>query len=903
MKNKIYNDIKKILGKKPSFVVFHSSLANLGYDYNINKNEIYNCFKNLINDGWSFAFPSFTFSFCKNKYFSPIKSKSETGILADLILENFHNAYRSICPIYSFVIIGDKKKFKKYSKTTFGVNSIFEYFEKINAKILMAGVDWNYCTQFHRYEELSEVPYRYYKNFKGKLQIDTKIENIEKQMYVRKKKFEHTNDFSELINALKKEKKIISHQPIVSKFQICNVNDIKTIAMKQLSINKNIYLKKSNSKTKNFISNKTFQFKVAILGSTNIDIISNLLENYLNQNAQDLELSIYKPNYGQYPQEIHNHKSKLINFNANLTIFPDRIEDLLGKNILEFSDLKKIKKVVSSYIKVICKYVELNSNNILVHRFSLSSNLTLNFDNELLNLIDQSNLLLTKKFKNNQNIFFLDPSNEYRNTLNTIDSRIWYIGKIPYSNNVSENLVKKWSKSILALTGKNIRLIVLDLDNTIWGGVLGEDGIEGIKIGGDYPGNCYKDFQRLLKSLHQSGIGIAVCSKNDEQHVKEVFLKNREMILSLDDIISIKANWREKYINLQEISKELSMGLQSILFIDDNPIEREKIKNNLPEVRVLDMPIDPALYCESLANSIWLEKLNISKTDINRNKTYKSKLVINEKIKKSQNIDTYLSSLKINLYLNKLSKENIYRAVELCNKTNQFNTTTKRYSADNLKKIDKTANVILIEYEDKFVEKEIIGLIVLINKNTSSSRYVIIDLFLLSCRFLGRGIEKGIIEWLVCKAKEHKQDQIVGIINKTSKNIPIYDLYKDNGFYLSKTENHWVRKDLNFKTPKFLKIIDLITNKQSNKDTNDKKIEIHKTLKYKLKKILKIKGNFDFENSGIDKTPEWDSLKQIEIVLDLESHYQFKFDSKDIDKITNFKGLLLAIEKKLDEKK
>ena len=223
----------------------------------------------------------------------------------------------------------------------------------------------------------------------------------------------------------------------------------------------------------------------------------------------------------------------------------------------------------------------------------------------------------------------------------------------------------------------------MDCDNTLWGGILGEDGFDGIQIGQDGLGKAFYNFQKSILKLSRNGTLLAISSKNNDKDVERVFKKHSSMILKHKDIVSFKVNWKEKYLNIQEISQDLNIGLESVVFWDDNPLERQKIKNNLKDVTVIEPSKDPSNWQKELESLSIFDKLTITKEDKKTNQYKIRAKFINNKNKIKDEIK-YLKSIKLHPVLLKLNKSNIDRAVQMTQKTNQFNLRTKRYNLQNL---------------------------------------------------------------------------------------------------------------------------------------------------------------------------------------------------------------------------
>jgi FkbH-like protein len=352
---------------------------------------------------------------------------------------------------------------------------------------------------------------------------------------------------------------------------------------------------------------------------------------------------------------------------------------------------------------------------------------------------------------------------------------------------------------------------VLDLDNTLWGGIIGQDGMEGIILGEDGLGRAYEDFQREILKLHEKGIILAICSKNNESDALEVFRKHKGMILKEESFVSKRINWTDKVTNILEISKEINIGLDDIVFFDDNPAERKWVRDNLPQVIVPEFPEDPFLYTEFLKSSDWFDSYRLNKEDISRNTTYKAVAKGMDLKITSKSVSNYLKALDQQIILEEIGTSALSRATQLCQKTNQFNLTTKRYQLTEIKEMTENKNnrLYTISAQDCFCDYGIVGLLIL--KEHEST--VLIDTFILSCRIVGRKIEFAVIEWLKEMYKRKDFHHIEGIYEETAKNALCKDFYKDGGFEFVKKDNNafvylfsFSRKDKAFPFKKLIKV-------------------------------------------------------------------------------------------------
>lgn len=334
-----------------------------------------------------------------------------------------------------------------------------------------------------------------------------------------------------------------------------------------------------------------------------------------------------------------------------------------------------------------------------------------------------------------------------------------------------------WKRREEEIAFKRKKCIVLDLDNTLWGGVLGEDGIDGIKLGGDYPGKAFTYWQSALLQLANTGIILTICSKNNEEDVFEAWEKNPFMVLKKEHFSAYRINWNDKASNIKDLAKELNIGLDSMVFIDDNPSERELVKQMLPMVSVPDFPEKP-YGLMSFFKDITLQYFRIySVTDEDRRKTEQYKANAKRKIElaKYANFEDYLCSLNIEISVNLANRFNIPRIAQMTQKTNQFNLTTHRYTeADIHKMIEAKYMICCIGVKDRFGDNGITGVIFL---KPISDVEMDIDSLLLSCRILGKGIETAFVYTIFNILIDKKVNRVSASYVPTKKNKQVADFY------------------------------------------------------------------------------------------------------------------------------
>lgn len=366
---------------------------------------------------------------------------------------------------------------------------------------------------------------------------------------------------------------------------------------------------------------------------------------------------------------------------------------------------------------------------------------------------------------------------------NIVDWKYYLLFKMPINPRFKIQF-KDWLEiELKSMRGQRMKCIVLDLDNTLWGGILGEDGIYGIEVGKVYPGIVFYEFQRRLLEYYNSGIILAICSKNNVENVLEVFTQNKNIVLSLDMFSSKKINWINKAENIISISQELNIGLDSMVFVDDNPAERDLVRSLAPEITVLDFPVNhheiPKFILNQIDPLFRVEKF--SNEDLKKNQMYfENSLRDNEK-KTFKDIDDFIRNLNIVITFNKVNNENIARCSQLTQKTNQFNLSTKRYSESEINHlIEKNEDVFIIGVEDKYGTYGYVSVIIVKKNNI-----LFLDTFLLSCRVLGKKIEYSILKELFFYYKNIGVSELFGKYIKTNKNQQVLEFLKECGMILT----------------------------------------------------------------------------------------------------------------------
>jgi FkbH-like protein len=551
--------------------------------------------------------------------------------------------------------------------------------------------------------------------------------------------------------------------------------------------------------------------RAAVLGSANVRVLRAAFMGEAAELLPDRKVETSEVPYGQLRQELLDPNSSLRRWRPDLAVFCDRLEDLVARPRLDGVAPSQIETAVREYAELLAAFHSANDGWVIVHRFARCHRSAEAAGGQAaFALVDEMNGVLAERLATLPQVLWVDVAAEAAAApLAACDPMLWHLGRMPFSEVFSQRLARRWMGLTLAMLGKTARVVVLDLDNTLWGGVLGEDGLSGIRIGGDYPGNAYTTFQRALKTLPGRGIGLAVCSRNDRDLALQALETHSAMLIRPADLVATRIDWRPKWENVREIAEELNLGLESLLFVDDNPIEREQIRLKLPEVKILDLPASPAFFAEALADCPWLESAGLTAEDAGRVRNYQTQRKVREERQAAASLDEFYAGLGMQLYLQPLADSNLARAVQLSQKTNQFNTTTRRYDQRTLSQLVATGgDVVVVGLEDRHLQFENIGLIIL-RPDPSEAKRGVVDCYLLSCRVLGRGLETAVLKWAVRRAAHRGWTTLSGAVTETPRNTPVRSVFADAGFEAAVAPGEWViRTDSAPQIPSWLTIHD-----------------------------------------------------------------------------------------------
>lgn len=537
--------------------------------------------------------------------------------------------------------------------------------------------------------------------------------------------------------------------------------------------------------------------------STNV-LVSDFEEYCLHYPV--LNMTVHTLPFSQY-QILLQDKEHDLNRSGNHLIFCERIEDFIANyELLNDSEVDRLSSSLDDYLSLLQSTARKNTgSSIYVFDFGIikfSVQILQSSTTKIDELIVQKNNAL-KEIALAYDIKIISYANSVQDygAYNAFSHKYWNLARIPFSKGFSSFLANKISATMLATRLLQARVLVLDLDNTLWKGIVGDDGFHGIQLGGDFPGNIYKSLQRLFKAYKDSGLLLCICSKNTEHVALEVINKHPEMLLRENDFIIKKINWKSKAENIKEIAQELNLGLSSICFIDDNPLERQEVRHHLPTVFVPELPIDPADWYSFIVNLPELTLPSVSEIDAKKTEQYQARALIQQEASLYDDKSTFIRSLQIKVKIRNTQDQDFSRVYQLFNKTNQFNTATIRYSQTELAQIMQSNQdkVYYVLVSDKY-HSEHEGLAALVVKAVGQDTWLI-ENFVMSCRVMGRNIEIAIMAWLTEQAKHQAIEWLKGQYIRSDRNQPIADLYQRLGFALG-DDGYWYKSVVDQKIEK-----------------------------------------------------------------------------------------------------
>ena len=528
-----------------------------------------------------------------------------------------------------------------------------------------------------------------------------------------------------------------------------------------------------------------------------IAILSNSATQLLNIGIRGLafdyniDLNIYEADYNQVEYEVFNEGSELYRKEPKYILLYLSTNKLMEKfysfpaqerREFAFKYLTYIEDLVSTIntklknsIILCCNFPEIDD--------TIFGNQASKTEDSFLYQCRKLNYLLSEKSVQLNHLLLVDlvglqnrfgVGHLFNNNIYITTDIVLSTDILPYVSEIVLNIIK-------VRNGIVNKCVILDLDNTLWGGVIGDDGYENIEIGTLRIGKAFTEFQKWLKELKNRGIILAVCSKNNEDVAKEAFLRNTEMVLKLDDISVFVANWNNKADNIRSIQSTLNIGYNSMVFLDDNPVERQIVKDNIPDITVPELPEDPAYYLQYLYSLNLFDTTGVTVEDIKRTESYQKELHISTLKKSFVNESDFLSSLEMVSLVEPFNKSNLARVVQLSQRSNQFNLRTIRYTDNDVLELAASSDYMnyCFTLNDKFGEN---GLICVVSLKLVTESVCFIENWFMSCRVLKRTMENFVLNTIVEDLNKTGCLKLIGEYIPTAKNNLVLDHYKNLGF-------------------------------------------------------------------------------------------------------------------------
>ncbi len=533
--------------------------------------------------------------------------------------------------------------------------------------------------------------------------------------------------------------------------------------------------------------------RVAILRSFTIEPVIPLLRATAFVGGIDLHVQL--GDFDVYTQEILEGGSALYSFEPQVVILAAHTADAAPDLWENFADLSAaevdaaVRRVGGHFQNLLNLFRTKSKAHLIIHSLqtpAIPSNGVLDAGMEMgqRQAIESINEALAKTARETNNVYVLDYNALVARHGQTQwdDRRKWLSSRMPIAAPQLIHLARQWMRFIHPITGKVAKAIAVDLDNTLWGGVVGEDGMDGIKLSADHKGGAWRDVQRVLLDLYRRGIILAICSKNNPAEAMEAIAKHPGMLLRPEHFAAVRTNWNDKATNLREIAAELNIGLDAIAFLDDNPVERDWVRRQLPEVTVIELPAEPMGFAAALRDSPVFERLSLSTEDRERGRHYAEQRQRAELQQSTGTIEDFYRSLHMKVEILPVDAPSLARAAQLTQKTNQFNLTTRRYSEEQMAELMRSPqwNLMTIRVVDRFGDNGIVGLSMMKTEAGVSE----IDTFLLSCRVIGRTVETAFLSVIAETSRRAGATHLTGRFLPSPKNAPAGKFYASHGFTL-----------------------------------------------------------------------------------------------------------------------
>lgn len=789
-KDRFLEGIRALANPVTDYVVVHSRMGSFVEAVDPFAGAI-QAWKQFSDDtGATICFATYTFAANAAGVFDVESSKSESGELGMRFLQAVPGAQRTEHPMHSYVVYGPRKHevLGCQGEDCYGEGSTFELFAREPTTVVTFGLDLYWVSFYHYLEAKFDVPYRFHKPFTGVIRSQGVERPYRIVYFARKLHLGVEVDFHRVSDAIKQRGRYRFADVLGTRCEATSAREILDVQTELM--NKDILFPLVDPEA---YQANAGRMRFSFLSSDNLDIFAKVFDaetpQWLRERTKVLQLP-----FGTYRTELLKPYSLLHEYDLDYVVFAEQTDALFGSLLPSLLDREVeparwqalVQERVDEYAALIRRARETLNAHIIVFDFAPPLYSPLGFadltePHGLTALVGEANRILSERLNGISNCRFFKFSEVVRRFgLDRVrDDKFWYDGRVPFSLEFSQYLSVRLIGYLMAALGRTARVVVLDLDDTLWHGHVGE---EGATVGGDFPGNCYRQFQEQLLLLNKRGVLLAICSKNTESIALRMLNEHEGMILRPQHFAAMRINWEDKARNIQEISRELNLGLASVCFLDDSIHERAMVRELLPQVLTPDFPEDPSKLPRFLDSLPCLEVVELTPEDLMRSTQQAQQARVREARASAMSVEQFLDSLNMVLYVGEWSQSNSARTVQLIQKTNQFNTTTRRFTLDDLDELCKNGHsVYTFGLSDKFSEKEFIGSFVVEWPNAGGGA-VTIKLFVMSCRVMERRVEDAILGWFCVEVQRRGFFRVRGEIVETERNGPARSLFLKNGF-------------------------------------------------------------------------------------------------------------------------
>jgi FkbH-like protein len=530
--------------------------------------------------------------------------------------------------------------------------------------------------------------------------------------------------------------------------------------------------------------------RVAFLRSMTVEPIVPILR--AAALVSGIDATVHVGEFNSYPQEILDSNSALYSFNPDVAVLAVQTRDIAPEIWEQYPESSEpatqavVARLLNSFATWVRVFRERTNASLIIHNLekpvASQGVLETQRPNGQLTAIDQINAGLRAMAAGHRGVYILDYDAlvAQHGSLRWHDEAKWLTMRMPFATDSLLPMANAWLKFLHPIAGVVCKVLVLDLDNTLWGGVLGEDGMDGIKIGIEYPGANYRSFQRAILDLYYRGVLLAVCSKNNPDEAMAALQNHPGMLLRPGHFAAFRINWQNKAQNIRELAAELNLGIDSFAFFDDNPVERELIRSEIPEVKVIAVPDQAQKYAQTLREFPHFQRLSLSDEDQRKTQQYHEQNKRTELAQSAGSLEDFFRSLDQEVVIARVTSESLARVAQLTQKTNQYNVTTRRYTEQQIQEFLSRPEygVYSVQVKDRFGDNGIVGVLV----THTAGDICEIDTFLLSCRVIGRTIETAMLGFLTDASKADGASILQGWFLPTKKNAPVRELYPAHKF-------------------------------------------------------------------------------------------------------------------------